>query len=80
MPATSETLPVLERRLGERLLDFERLDEAWPHSHTAIERAEIGRQPEDALSEIVALWDGIATGRLRPWPTPRCSSGGAPAT
>ena len=30
MPAASETLPVLEQRLTERLLDFERLDEAWP--------------------------------------------------
>ncbi len=26
----SETLTVLEQRLAERLLDFERLDEAWP--------------------------------------------------
>ncbi len=33
MPAASETLPVLEQRLTERLLDFERLDEAWPLSH-----------------------------------------------
>ncbi len=30
MPALSETLPVLEQRLAERLLAFERLDEAWP--------------------------------------------------
>ncbi len=32
MPGPSETLPVLEQRLAERLLDFERLDEAWPHA------------------------------------------------
>ncbi len=29
MPGPSETLPVLESRLAERLLDFEFLDEAW---------------------------------------------------
>ena len=29
MPGTSETLPALEQRLTERLLDFDRLDEAW---------------------------------------------------
>ncbi len=33
MPAASETLPVLEERLAERLLAFERLDAAWPLSH-----------------------------------------------
>ena len=63
MPAPSETLPVLEQRLAERLLDFERLDEAWPRGRTAIERAEIGRQREDALSRIVALRDLIVTTR-----------------
>ncbi len=40
--------------LAERLLDFEHLDEAWPRGRTAIEHAEIGRQREAALSEIVA--------------------------
>ncbi len=40
----SETLPALEQRLTERLLAFERLDEAWPRGRTAVERAEIGRQ------------------------------------
>ncbi len=55
MPATSETLPVLEQRLAERLLDFERLDEAWPHSRTAIERAEIGRQRGDVRPGIEPL-------------------------
>jgi hypothetical protein len=63
MPATSETRPALEQRLAERLLDFERLDEAWPRGRTAIERAEIGRQREDALSGIVTLRDRIARGR-----------------
>ncbi len=29
-PGPSEPLPVLEQRLAERLLAFERLDEAWP--------------------------------------------------
>ena len=61
MPAASETLPALEQRLVDRLLEFERLDEAWPRGRTAIERAEIGRQREDALSGIVALRDRIVT-------------------
>ena len=51
----SETLPVLEQRLAERLLDFETMDAAWPSGRTAIERAEIRRQREDALSEIITL-------------------------
>ena len=55
MPAASETLPVLEQRLAERLLAFERLDEAWPRGRAVIERAEIGRQRKDALSGIEAL-------------------------
>ena len=68
MPGPSKALPALEQRLVERLLDFERLDEAWPNGCTPIERAEIGRHREDALSEI-------ATER-RPWPMRRCSSAG----
>ena len=32
MPAASKTLPALEQRLTERLLDFERHDAAWPHA------------------------------------------------
>ena len=63
MPGSSETLPALEDQLVQRLLAFERLDEAWPRGRTAIERAEIGRQREDALSEIASLRTRIATGR-----------------
>ncbi len=63
MPGPSETLSVLEQRLAGRLLDFERLGEAWPRGRTAIERAEIGRHCEDALSGIVALWNRIVTAR-----------------
>ena len=63
MSAASETLPALEHQLVGRLLDFERLDEAWPCGRTAIERAEIGRQREDALSGIAALRDRIITSR-----------------
>ncbi len=63
MPASSENLPALEQRLAERLLAFDRLDEAWPRGRTAIERADIGRQREDALSEIVTLRDRIVTAR-----------------
>ncbi len=32
MTGPSETLPALEQRLAERLLDFERHDAAWPHA------------------------------------------------
>jgi hypothetical protein len=53
MPATPESLAALEHRLAERLLEFERLGEAWPKGRDAVERAEIGRQREDALIEIV---------------------------
>jgi hypothetical protein len=44
MPGPSETLPVFDQRLAERLLAFELLDEAWPRGRTANERAKIGRQ------------------------------------
>ncbi len=40
MTGPSETLPVLESRLAERLLAFELLGEAWPRGRTAIEQAE----------------------------------------
>ena len=40
MTGPTETLPALEQRLTERLLAFERLDEAWPRGRTAIERAQ----------------------------------------
>ncbi len=63
MPAASKTLVALDQRLAERLLDFECLDEAWPRGRTAIERAEIGRQREDAPSGIVALRQRIVTAR-----------------
>ena len=58
MLAASETRPALER-----LLDFDLLDEAWPRGRTAIERAEIGRRREDALSGVAALRDRIITSR-----------------
>ncbi len=35
----------------------------WPHGHTAVARAEIGRRRQDVLSEIVTLRNSIATGR-----------------
>ena len=63
LPVPSETLPVLEQRLAERLLAFEHLDAAWPKGRTAIDRTEIGRQREDALSGIVFLRDLIITVR-----------------
>ncbi len=65
MPGPSETLPVLEQHLAARLLALERLDEAWPSGHTAIERAEIRRQREDALSEIITLRSSYRRRRRR---------------
>jgi len=50
MSAPSETLPALDQRLAKRLPDYERLGETWPRDHTAIARAEIGRQHEGALT------------------------------
>ncbi len=63
MPDPSESPAVLEQRLTERLLDFERLDEAWPRGRTAVERADTGWQREKALSEIITLCQRIATSR-----------------
>ena len=63
MPGPSETLPVLEQRLTERLLAFETMDAAWPKGRTANEHTEIGRQREDALFGIAALRDRIVTAR-----------------
>ena len=62
MPALSESLVFLEQRLADALLGFERLDAAWPRGRTAIERAEIDRWHEEALSEIQSLRQRIATG------------------
>ncbi len=41
MPAASEPLVDLKQRLAERLLDFERLDEAWPRGRSAIKRVAV---------------------------------------
>ncbi len=54
MTGPTETLPALEQHLAARLLALERLDEAWPRGRTANERAEIGREREEALYEIAA--------------------------
>ncbi len=61
MPAASESLVSLERRFAEHLLAFVFLDKAWPHGHTAIERAEIGRQRNRVLAEIAALQKRISS-------------------
>ena len=63
MPTPSESPAVLEHQLAERLLAFEILDTAWPKGRTALERAEIGRRREDALSQIVTLHRRIVAGR-----------------
>ncbi len=41
MTGPSETLPVLESRLAESLLAFERLDEAGPRGRSAIKRVAV---------------------------------------
>ncbi len=61
MSDPSETLPILEQRFAEHLLAFVLLDKAWPHGHTAIERADVGRQRNGVLVEIAALQKRIAT-------------------
>ena len=61
MPTPAESPVDLEFRLTDSLLDFERLDAAWPKGATAIERARIGREREEALAEILALRSRIAT-------------------
>ncbi len=63
MPATPESLVSLEHQLAEALLEFERLDGAWPRGRAAIERAGIGRRREEALCEIQSFRQRIATGR-----------------
>ncbi len=54
MSTPTESLVALESRLAQALLEFERLDTAWPRGRTAIERAGIGRLRETALSECEA--------------------------
>ncbi len=49
MPVPSESLVTLESHLTQRLLDFERLDEAWPKGRTALERAWIPRVGSPAI-------------------------------
>ncbi len=61
MTGPSETLPVLESRLAERLLAFEFLDEAWPRGRTAIGGAIHSRAPDRS---------GPATQSLRYFPGP----------
>lgn len=61
MSGASETLPALEQRLAERLLAFERHDAAWPHVPYVLDRARIGQQRDDTLSEISRLQQRIVT-------------------
>ena len=68
MSGASETLGALEKQHAERLLASELLDEAWPHGLTTIERAEIGRQRDEALAEIEALQERITSNRTETLP------------
>ncbi len=61
MSEPSKTLPTLEQRFAEHLLALVLLDKAWPHGHTAIERARIGRQRNGVLARIAALRKRIAS-------------------
>ena len=61
MPELAETLVTLESRLAQRLLDFERLDEAWPKGRTALERAWIGKERD----ETGRLWPDRAVPAVR---------------
>ncbi len=63
MSAPSESLVSLEQQLAAAFIRFDELDEAWPRGRAAVERAEIGRRREEALSEIRSLRQRIATGR-----------------
>ena len=63
MPTPANSLVDLECHLAAALIRFDELDEAWPRGRTAIERADLGRQREDALSGIVALRVRIVTSR-----------------
>ena len=63
MLTPSESLVSLEHQLAAALLRFETLDAAWARGRTALDRAEIGRRREEALSEVAALRQRIATGR-----------------
>ncbi len=56
-----QSLVDLEEQLADRLLDFERLDEAWPHVPYVLDRARIGQQRDDTLSEISRLQQRIVT-------------------
>ena len=61
MSEPSETLVALEQRFAEHLLAFVLLDKAWPHGHTAIARADVGRQRNGVLTKVAALQERIAT-------------------
>ena len=49
--------------LAERLLEFERPDAAWSRGATALDRARIGQERQQVLSEIVTLRQRIASAR-----------------
>ena len=72
MTGPTETLAALDQHLAARLLALERLDEAWPCGRTAIERAEIGREREEALYEIAALRQPCRHRPTRVGWSPRC--------
>jgi hypothetical protein len=42
----------LESRLNALLLEFDRLQDAWPKGRNEVERAELGKRYEDTLTEI----------------------------
>ncbi len=58
---TPADLTDLEAALHESLERFEALSKAWPKGRDPLSRARIGKQHEDALSEIGVLRDQIAS-------------------
>ena len=61
MPAPD--LPAFEQRLEARLIELDRLQRERPKAPGALRRAEMGRQIDDALTEIRELEQEIALAR-----------------
>ncbi len=62
-PMSAPDLPALGQRLEARLLDLDRLQRERPRAPRVLQRAEMGRQIDDALAEIRELERQIALAR-----------------
>ncbi len=63
VPMPTPDLPALEHRLEARLLELDRLQRERPRAPRALQRAEMGRQIDDALAEIRELERQITLAR-----------------